>query len=82
MKANYKKEWKKLNTRYYDIAGITIKLESDIPFNGKTFNSKFKDFQVDEPGDDIITIHHHFEIPQFKEEMLGDVIYKKPPWKI
>lgn len=78
----YKQNWKKVHTRYYDIAGVSIKVESDEPMNGITFAQKFEAFKVEQPGDDVITIKHHFEIPPFDEKQLGRQIYRKAPWAI
>ena len=78
----YKKKWLDVHTRYYGIAGLTIKLESDVPLNGTTFHPKFEPFEMSEPGDDVITIRHHFEIPPFEKNRLGRLVYRKAPWAI
>jgi len=70
-------------TKYYRIAGMTIQVNSDLPIREDTFHPKFKIFEVDGPGDDAITINHHF----FWDENLtvvspGDQIYFRPPWAI
>ena len=35
----------------------------DEPLNGTTFAPKFEPFRTEQPGDDVLTIKHHFEIP-------------------
>jgi hypothetical protein len=71
-----------LNRRYYQIAGITIRLESDLPITETTFNPKFKHFEVLDPGKDTITITHHFSIPDLSNWDIGEEVYRKPPWAI
>ncbi|MBN1479894.1 radical SAM protein [candidate division KSB1 bacterium] len=78
----FKKKWRDVHTRYYQLAGLTIKLESDVPLNGSTFHHKLDAFEVKTPGDDVITIRHHFTIPPFDEKKLGQQIYRKAPWAI
>ena len=78
----FKEDWKEKHRRHYDIAGITVRVESDIPFNEGTFRPKFKLFEVPEPGDDVITIRHHFSLPDLGGVDLGREVYRKPPWAI
>jgi MoaA/NifB/PqqE/SkfB family radical SAM enzyme len=78
----YKVNWLTNHRRYFRIGGITIKVESDLPIVETTFNPMFKLFQVDGPGDDTITIRHHFELPDLRGQDLGQEIYRKPPWAI
>lgn len=80
--AKFKEQWKKKHRRYYEIARITIRVDSDLPITDNTFRSKFKLFQVDRPGDDVITIRHHFSLPDLDGQDLGKEIYRQPPWTI
>jgi len=70
------------NIRYYSIGGITIRVESDIPFSENTFHPKFEKFRVDGPGEDNVVIRHHFGIPDFPIEERGIELYRKSPWAI
>ncbi|MCL4489654.1 MAG: hypothetical protein M1570_16235 [Chloroflexi bacterium] len=70
------------NRRYYQIAGITIQVDADLPITDATFDPKFRLFEVAEPGDDVIRVHHHFELSDIKEEDLGKEVYRRPPWAI
>lgn len=67
---------------YYQIAGIAIKMESDLPITDTTFHPKFKPFEVDGPGKDTIIIRHHFSIPDLTDWDRGEEVYRKPPWAI
>lgn len=39
----YKEEWKKNHRRYYQIGGITLQIDAEIPINGLTFSSQLND---------------------------------------
>jgi hypothetical protein len=71
-----------LDYRYYQLAGITIRLESDLPISEKTFHPMFKLFEVDGPGNDTIIIRHHFFMPDLGKWNMGKEVYRKPPWAI
>lgn len=78
----FKKNWKKNHRRYFKIAGITIQIESDLPIKDSTFHPKFKLFEVNGPGEDNISIRHHFSLPELNDQDLGTEVYRKPPWAI
>jgi hypothetical protein len=70
------------HSRYYQIAGITIQVDADLPITDATFMPKFKLFEVDGPGEDTITIRHHFALPGLNEQDLGKVVHRQVPWVI
>ncbi|MHB8094426.1 MAG: radical SAM protein [Candidatus Aminicenantales bacterium] len=78
----YKENWKREHRRFYDIAGITIRVESDLPFSENTFSPKFKLFEVPKPGPDMVTIRHHFSLPDLEGLDLGKEVYRRTPWAI
>jgi len=78
----FKKKWEKNNQRFYGIGGITLRIGSDIPITDETFHPKFKIFEIDEPGPDVISIDHSFFLPDIKVSALGKKIYERPPWAI
>lgn len=78
----FKENWKKEHRRYYRIADITIQVESDLPMSDETFHPKFKFFQVNGPGEDNVSIRHHFSLPDLNGKGLGKEVYRKPPWAI
>jgi MoaA/NifB/PqqE/SkfB family radical SAM enzyme len=78
----FKDNWKEHHRRYYEIAGITIQVESDHPITDDTFHPKFELFEVDGPGEDTISIRHHFSLPDLNGRNLGEEIYRMPPWAI
>lgn len=68
--------------RYYQIAGLTVKVEADLPLTDRTYDARFAAFQVAGPGDDTISLHHHFYLPGVKRQELGEPVYQQPPWAI
>lgn len=77
----FKQNWLRSRRRYYQCAGMTFQIDCDDPITDTTFNAKFAHFAVDGPGDDNITIRHHFVMPDLDRE-LGQEVYRKPPWAI
>jgi MoaA/NifB/PqqE/SkfB family radical SAM enzyme len=78
----FKEAWKTDHRRYFRIAGITIQVDSDLAIDDKTFQSRFDSFRTDGPGDDTVTIHHHFDLPDLSGMNLGRELYRRPPWAI
>lgn len=81
-KKKSRENWKKNHCRYFQIGGITIKVESDLPITAETFHRKFKQFEVRKPGEETVAIRHHFFLPRLKAGDLGKEVYRKPPWAI
>ncbi|MDD5174499.1 MAG: radical SAM protein [Candidatus Omnitrophica bacterium] len=78
----FKEEWQAKHRRYFRIAGMTMQLDSDIAFNDNTFHPKFKMFETNAPGEDMIHIKHHFSLPDLDGKELGVEVYRKAPWAI
>lgn len=70
------------HVRYYRIAGVTVRVESDIAITEKTFLPKFKAFEIKEPGEDVVSIRHHFFIPDLASLRRGEPLYRNAPWVI
>ncbi len=71
------------NRKYFQIAGISIEVNSDLPLGGETFASKFDFFEVDGSLEDNVVISHHFlsSVEQGKLD-LSNRLYFRPPWAI
>jgi MoaA/NifB/PqqE/SkfB family radical SAM enzyme len=78
----FKEDWKRQHRRYYDIAGITVQVEAQLPINDQTFVPKFREFEVDSPGPDLVSISHHFHFPDLKDQNLGQEVYRRSPWAV
>lgn len=68
--------------RWYSCGGVTLQVESDLPFNPETFHSKFESFRVDGPGEETAIIRHHFALPELDLGNLGECAYRKAPWAV
>jgi MoaA/NifB/PqqE/SkfB family radical SAM enzyme len=79
---NSRETQEKEHRRYYQIAGLTIQVESDLPITDTTFSSKFKAFQATGPGEDTLFLRHCFSLPDLKNQDLGTEVYRKAPWAI
>ncbi|MFH1354799.1 MAG: radical SAM protein [Candidatus Omnitrophota bacterium] len=78
----FKDNWGKNHRRYFSIADSTVQLDSDLPITKNTFHPKFRHFEVDGPGEDNISIRHHFYLPDLEDKDLGKEVYRKAPWAI
>jgi hypothetical protein len=72
----FKEDWKRQHRRYYDIAGITVQVEAQLPITDQTFVPKFREFEVDSPGPDLVSISHHFHFPDLQDQDLGQEVYR------
>jgi hypothetical protein len=68
--------------RYYQIAGLTIQIQADLPINQQTFHSKFSKFEISPVPNPTIRLKHHFSIPPINPRDLGLPVYRKTPWAI
>jgi hypothetical protein len=75
-------EWQWHHRRYYRIADITIQVDSDLPILETTFDPKFKLFEAHGPGEDTVSLRHHFALPDLNRHDLGREVYRRPPWAI
>ncbi len=74
--------WVRSHRRYYGIGGLTVRVDSDLPFADGTFRPKFELFRTDGPAGETISIHHHFSLPDLVGEDLGTEAYLAPPWQV
>lgn len=70
------------NCSYFQIAGITVGVESDLDFDVVAFKQELTQFAVADRGDDNVTIRHFFQLPDLTGWDLGKEIYRKAPWAI
>lgn len=75
-------ESKKNDFRYYQIAGITVQLESDLPLTDSTFDPKFKQFEIDGLKEEVVRIRHRYSMNGLDLDQLGEKFYHRPPWAI
>jgi hypothetical protein len=74
------------HVRHFQVAGMTIRVESDLPITDSTFGAALKNFETEQPGDDIVVVRHHFltsaPIPGFAPDSGLRQAYRRPPWAI
>ena len=68
--------------RYYQIGGMTIEIESELPMTDTTFASRFEAFRVSGRGDDNIIFRYRFSLPDLDKMDLGQQVYDDVPWKV
>lgn len=68
--------------RFYKIAGVTIMVSSDFPLTEETFSPMINKFEVEQSGDDTISIRLVPSIPPLSELNLGQEYYRKQPYAI
>lgn len=78
----FRKEWERTHCRSYGIAGLTIRVEADLPITDSTFQPKLERFRTSGPAESDIRIRHHFSLPDLDGQDLGHEVYRKPPWAI
>ena len=73
-----------MHSRYYQVAEITIKINSELKITDTTFAPKFKLFEIKEPGEpvDDVVINHYFGLPMFYADDAGKIVYNQSPWII
>ena len=78
----FKEKWVRDHRRFYEIAGVTVQVESDLPLDDGTFDVKFASFAVDKAGADTVLLRHHFGLPDRDGAERGEEVYRHPPWAI
>ena len=78
----FKEDWQKNHRRYFRIAGITVRIESDLDFSKIKFKDELMVFAVEGPGEDNVEFRHYFELPDLEGKSLGKELYHNPPWAI
>ncbi len=64
----------------FNIGGISLSIQSDLPLKKETFAPKFKLFRCDDGKDNEVTIQHHCGPPKIRS--WGEKIYQRAPWMI
>ncbi len=78
----YKEDWEARHRRYFRVAGVTVLLESDLALDTVRFPDELAAFAVDAPGDDIVTLRHHFVMPDRAAWDAGEEVLREPPWAV
>ena len=70
------------NSHSYEIGGMSFILNADLPITSDTFNLKIKKFQVHSLTSDIVSLNHHFHIPDYFFKLDSHLVYSYGPWKV
>lgn len=70
-----------MSNKFFQIAGMSVEVQSDLPFTDKTFSSKFKAFQINGPLSENIVLHHRFDAFKITPK-IENRVYLKPPWAV
>ncbi len=72
------------NIRFYKAAGITFQVTSQYPISDITFHPKFRHFETDRPGQDLVKINHFLNQPPPDNKICLDKtkVYAKDQWQI
>jgi len=81
-KQKYRQYWKGRHQRYFQVAGITIEVNSEREFTDHTFGPALVPFAINEPGSDVIQLEYFFSMPEWNEKSLGKLRYEQLPWLI
>ena len=76
------REWIKTHRRFFEFAGLTIQVDSDLPVGDETFIPFIRLFEAETPGEDIIRFRHHFHLPSLEGAELGTKVYQADAWTI
>ena len=78
----FKEDWQARHRRYFQIAGVSVRIESDLELTAVPFKPEIERFAVPGPGEDNVTFRHIFKIPDVAGKDLGPELYRKAPWAI
>lgn len=80
---NQLEEWKKNHYQVFELAGMTVHVDADIPLKTDTFGMRFDPFRKDSSqGGDHLYISHHFSLPDLDLLKNAHLVYNKRPWAI
>lgn len=69
--------------KYYDVAGISIEVLSDLPITDTTYAPKFHCFEIAGPRSENVELHHHFDSDcEIDVGNNTETLYFRPPWAI
>ncbi len=78
----YHERWKRDHRRFFEIAGISIQVDSDRPFGDQSFSPQLRSFQRPAAGADLVRLEHHEGIPVMDGQFTGTVVHDRAPWRV
>ncbi len=76
--------WLRRHRRYYQVAGIAIRVDSDLAFSAHTFSPAVEAFRVREPTavTELIILRHRFGSFDLKKIPCDTTLYKSSSWEV
>ncbi|MBN1893032.1 radical SAM protein [bacterium] len=82
VKKKVQNERQKSHRRLYGVAGMTLEVLSDLPITDSTFGPNIRRFETTRMGSDVVTMHHHYYLPEFPERQRGRLVLKTGNWRV
>ena len=79
---SFNQNWFKNNRKYFNIAGLNIQVDSDLPIAENTFGKRFDSFKGMDGNSEICYISHHHSLPDLSILKKARLVHKKRPWEI
>jgi hypothetical protein len=68
--------------RTYQIGGLMVDVSADLPITNDTFAAYIEQFRIGGSKEESISIHHHFSLPDLRDQNLGQRVFHQLPWAI
>lgn len=78
----FKENWRRHHRRFFEIAGISIQVDSDRPIGDGEFDKRFDSFKRQSPAADVVRLEHHYGLPKIADHQMGKKIFHRAPWKV
>ncbi len=78
----YRRNWQARHQRYFQIAGITIEVNSEREILDNTFGPSLHPFAINVPGSDLVQLEYFFSLPEWNDKLLGRLVHEQEPWLI
>jgi MoaA/NifB/PqqE/SkfB family radical SAM enzyme len=77
-----REDWLRTHRRRFQIAGLTVDVEADLPITDATFEPKFEPFRASVNGPADLVLRHHFSLPDLDRAALGREVFHQAPWAV
>jgi radical SAM protein with 4Fe4S-binding SPASM domain len=74
--------WARDHRRDFQVGGVTVRFESDLPITERTFHPKFLEFPADAAASDVVRLRHRFSLPDLSVLASARRVYHRSPWSI
>jgi MoaA/NifB/PqqE/SkfB family radical SAM enzyme len=78
----FKEDWIVRHRRFYQAGGISLQVDSDLPFSETTYRPAVDAFRAEAPGSDLIRIRHIHTLEDLNLDTLGAESFSQGPWTV